>query len=108
MTLTELYKAVAAALTDHPDSQRCKQLARNAQEIAALTGWAPGVIDPHGHFAGRGAELRERIKHLYQASGQETLAELHDALADLTEAVARHDADLTAARDGADGDDAIY
>lgn len=108
MTLNELCKAVNAAISVRPDGLRCRQLTRNALEIAALTGWAPGVIDPQGRFDQLCTELQGRIKRLHETSGGNELAELHDALAELREAVARHDDDLAPSRDDGDDGDALY
>ena len=94
MTLNELCKAVNDALNDRPDGRRLRQLARNAGELASLTGWAPGAIDPQGRFAKICKDLEGRTRTLYERSAQQELAELHDALAELRETVARHDDDL--------------
>lgn len=107
MTLKELCKAVNEALNDHPDGLNLQRLSRSAVEIASLTGWAPGVIDPHGRFAKICVDLQQRARDLYEKTGKAEVAELHDALADLRETVARHDYDLAPDRD--DGpDDVAY
>lgn len=104
MTLKELCKAVNEALHDHPDGLNLRRLSRNAAEIASLTGWAPGVIDPHGRFAKICVDLQQRARDLHEKTGKAEVAELHDALADLREAVARHDYDLDPNNDD-DSDD---
>lgn len=104
MTLKELCMAVNEALNDHPDDLRLRQLTRKAEEIAALTGWAPGIIDPQGRFAKICTDLEDRSRGLYERTGQYDLAKLHDALADLRDTVARHDEDL---KPSAEDDDAL-
>lgn len=104
MTLKELCKAVNDALNDRPDGRRVQQLARNAQETAALTGWAPGVIDPQGRFAKICKDLEDRARALYERTTRRELAELHDALAELRETVARHDEDIKPSPADDDGD----
>jgi len=94
VTLKELCKAVNDALNDRPDGRRLRQLSRSAEEIASLTGWAPGAIDPQGRFAKICQDLEARSRALYERTSQYELAELHDALAGLRETVARHDEDL--------------
>lgn len=104
MTLKELCKAVNDALNDRPDGRRVRQLARNAEEITSLTGWAPGAIDPQGRFAKICKDLEERSRALYERTTHQELAELHDALAELRETVARHDEDLKPSSADDDGD----
>lgn len=104
VTLKELCKAVNDALNDRPDGRRLRQLSRSAEEIASLTGWAPGPIDPQGRFAKICKDLEDRTRTLYERTAQHELAELHDALADLREAVARHDEDLKPSSADDDGD----
>lgn len=106
MTLKELCKAVNDALNDHPDGMNLQRLSRSAAEIASLTGWAPSVIDPHGRFAKICVDLQQRARDLYEKTGKTEVAELHDALADLREAVAKHDYDLDPNTDNSD--DAAY
>ena len=108
VTLKELCKAVNDALNDHPDGLTLKRLSRSAVEIASLTGWAPGVIDPHGRFAKICVDLQQRARDLYEKTGKTEVAELHDALADLRETVARHDDDLNPNTDDKDSDDVAY
>ena len=106
MTLKELCNSVNEALNEQPDAQRLKHLAQQAAEIGALTGWAPGVIDPHGRFAKICMDLQDRAKAAYLRMGRADIAELHDALAALRETVARHDEDLRYSPD--DDDDVAY
>jgi uncharacterized protein YbjT (DUF2867 family) len=108
VTLKELCKSVNDALNEHPDAARLQRLARNAIEIASLTGWAPGVIDPYGRFAKICIDLQERARGLYEKTGKRELAELHDALADLREAVAKHDDDLNPAAKDDEGGAGIF
>ncbi len=108
MTLKELCKAVNEALNEHPDGLNLKRLSRSATEITSLTGWAPGVIDPQGRFDKICVDLQQRARDLYEKTGKTEVAELHDALADLREAVARHDYDLAPDSDSDDSDDVAY
>lgn len=106
MTLKGLCEAVNDALNGQPDGPRLKRLARHAAEIASLTGWAPGVIDPQGRFAKICMDLETKARNLYERTGQYELAEVHDSLAELRETVARHDNDLKPSAADEDGDEA--
>lgn len=103
MNLSELCKAAHEVL-EHPDKQTLQRLTRRAGEIASLTGWAPGQIDPEGRFDTICQQLLHKARQLYEQNQQQEIAELHDALAELRETVARHDDDLRP--DSSEGDDA--
>lgn len=106
MKLPELYQAVERLLdAEQADADECTQLAKRAVEIAALTTWAPGAIDPQGRAAEISGQLEARLRERYGEDRGQALAELHDALADLRAAIARHDEDL---RPSAGGDDEYY
>lgn len=108
MTLKELCDSVNEALNERPDALRVKQLTQHAAEISALTGWAPGIIDPHGRFAKICMDLQDRAKAIFTRTGRTDIAELHDALGALLETVARHDHDLRYAPDGDEDEDVNY
>lgn len=99
MKLPELYRAVQAALDGERDAPALEKLARCAAELADLTTWAPGVIDPHGRAASTSLVLEARIRALYAERSDTALAELHDALAELRATILKHDDDLRPRRD---------
>jgi hypothetical protein len=67
-----------------------------------MTGWAPGVIDPHGRIDSELARLQDRAKALYLENNDQAVAALHDALSDLRQAIAQHDSDFAAPEDDDD------
>jgi hypothetical protein len=106
MTFAELLSAVDAALRDGPAPGTLERLSRAAQQVADMTGWAPGVIDLHGRIDDALLRLQDQAKTLYLRDHDGGAAALHDALADLRQAIASHDLQWTAPPDDGD-DDAI-
>jgi hypothetical protein len=99
MNLPELYRTVQAALDGERDALALERLARRAAELADLTTWAPGAIDPHGQAVSISLALEAQIRGLYAEHSDPALAELHDALAELRAAILKHDDDLRPRRD---------
>lgn len=104
MTLPELYRAVRE-LIQNPTAHSAQLLCVEAQKIADMTSWAPGVIDPKGQAQAMSMELEQQLRKLYEQNRDQAIAELHDALCDVRAAIARHDDDLRPRRDDEDEDD---
>ncbi len=104
MQLPDLYRVLDATL-DRLDPDDAQTFAIRAREIAAMTTWAPGVIDPQGRAAALSLGLEARLKALFQQSGSNTLAELHDALSQLRVTIKQHDDDLSPTVADTDWDD---
>ncbi|MHB1527812.1 MAG: hypothetical protein ACYDDA_13485 [Acidiferrobacteraceae bacterium] len=104
MQLPDLYRALDATL-DRLDPDSAETFAIRVREIAAMTTWAPGVIDPQGRAALLSLGLEARLKALFQKGGDNTVAELHDALSQLRVTIKRHDDDLNPTAVDADWDE---
>lgn len=95
MNITTLHAEARAALSGEPDKYELRRLANMAGYIAEMVGWAPGVIDQDGRVKRAFGELMAVARQRFQAEQSPDVATLHDALADLIDAIARHDRDLT-------------
>jgi hypothetical protein len=107
MTAAELHREVGSALDGPVDGARLSRLAVETRRLADMVGWAPGAIDPDGHVVGRFEGLRATAMVGYKRSGEQPLALIHDALADLITAIVRHDRDLDAGDENGDDGEAF-
>ena len=90
-----LFHEVATALLNGEACRYDTQgVAVMAQQIAEMVGWAPGAIDPKGGLQDELERLRQTARQRYEREPQPVMASLHDAIADLMDAIARHDRDL--------------
>ena len=105
MNLNELNVAVRDALLRAPDSMLLRRLTLEAERIADMTGWAIGPIDPHGQVVAAFDALKRQARLRFEETPSPDLAQLHDALAELINAIACHDDDLDPAGLGAAEDD---
>ena len=106
MNLNELHVAVRDALLQAPDGTLLARLALEAERIADMTGWAIGPIDPHGQVVSAFGILKQQTRLRFEETPSPDLAQLHDALAQLINAITCHDDDLDPAGLGAaEGDD---
>lgn len=94
MNLRQLHDAARAALLDASHPQAPRQAANMALHLAEMVGWAPGLIDPKGEVGSMLDALRSESRARYEADSRSDIAALHDAIADLMDAIARHDRDL--------------
>lgn len=95
MSLTELLQAVERFL-DAPDPKALPALTQSASDLADMVGWAPGPIDREGRVTDHLFAVLDRLRERHAAQADTGIATLHDALASLGDAIARHDRDLTA------------
>jgi hypothetical protein len=105
MNLTELLRAISVVAQTGGTPTHCEALAREAEAMADMVGWATGPIDASGQLLDRLAALQEDLKLRYTLTNETALAMLHDALTDLGRAIARHDCDLDAKSAGEDEDE---
>jgi len=96
---------VVAALATEPDKAVLIEIAKQAQELSDMVGWADGVIDKQGRVSEEFIRLQAQARTQYEATGDKNLAILHDALGDLLAAIFRHDEDLTPSSNS--GDDGV-
>mgnify|MGYP001569620479 CR=1 FL=1 len=105
MNLNELHAAIRDALTQAPDGALLLRLAVEAERMADMTGWATGAIDPRGRIAVTFDDLKQQARLRFEEMQSPDVAQLHDALAVLINAIARHDDDLRPDGPGVSGDD---
>ena len=94
MNLNELHAAILIAFSQAPDGARLSSLAVEAERMADMTGWATGAIDPQGRIAAAFDALKQQARLYFEETQSPDMAQLHDALAVLINAIARHDDDL--------------
>ena len=95
MSLTELLQAVERFL-DAPDPKSLPALTQSASDLADMVGWASGPIDRDGHVTDRLFAVLDSLREHHAAQPDTGIATLHDAIASLGDAIARHDRDFTA------------
>lgn len=94
-----------AALAADPDEVILKDLAKQALQLSDMVGWADGIIDKDGRVSGAFLQLQAQARSQHDATGDGSVAILHDALGDLLAAIFRHDEDLMPA--SSDDDDSV-
>ena len=102
MKLEELFRAVNTLAQTGSSAAQCETLAREAENLADMVGWAQGEIDPQGQLLDRLARLQSDVQERYNCTHELALTILNDSLSRLGQAIARHDDDLTAASDAED------
>ena len=102
MSLGELYKAANRALSAEPERQALQHASSMALHLADMVSWAPACIDPRGEVRVALDAIRAAARLAYDQCGHAGVGTLHDAIADLAEAIARHDRDLEAGNAGAE------
>lgn len=105
MNLNELHAAISKALAQTPETAPLRGLAVEAERIADMTGWAIGPIDPQGRIAAAFELLKLQARVRFEETQNPDMAQLHDALGDLINAIASHDDDLNPDGIGASEDD---
>jgi hypothetical protein len=104
----ELLRAVSNVAQTGGTPAQCEALAREAERLADMVGWADGRIDASGQLLERLASLQDDLSLRHAQTNEPTLRLLHDALTGLGRAIARHDDDLDAGSAGEDeGEDFV-
>jgi len=98
----ELLRAISTVAQTGGTPAQCEALAREAQRLADMVGWANGPIDTSGQFLERLAALQDDLSLRHAQNNEPTLKLLHDALTDLGRAIVRHDDDLASGGAGED------
>ena len=94
MNIRLFHGAATAVLSGEACRYDAQGVAGMAQQMAEMVGWAPGAIDPKGELHDGLDRLRQTARNRFEEGQQPGMASLHDAIADLMDAVARHDRDL--------------
>ena len=94
MKLTELFRAVSVLAQTGGSGQQHEALAREAENLADMVGWANGPIDPQGQWLARLAALQDDLLQRQQQTQEPGIALLNDSLSRLGQAIARHDDDF--------------
>jgi len=58
VTITEFHQLSVAALAAEPDEETLIDLAKEAQQLADMVGWADGIIDKEGYRSKRSKNIR--------------------------------------------------
>jgi len=103
MTISEFHRLAMAALAAEPDETVLIDLAKEAQQLSDMVGWADGIIDQEGRVTEALDGLRAQARAQHEASSDNSVAILHDALGNLLAAIYQHDEDLTSSSDTDDG-----
>lgn len=94
MNLRALHRLVHTALAGGSPRDELQRAAGMASSLAEMVGWAPGEIDPCGEIRTVLDGLRAAARARFDVERSPDIAALHDAIADLTDAIVRHDRDL--------------
>jgi len=99
MTISEYHRLVLEALAAEPDEVVLIKLAKQAQQLSDMVGWADGVIDKGGRVSEAFTQLQAQARSKHEAAGDKNIAILHDAINGLLVAIFRHDEDLRPSTD---------
>ena len=91
MTISEYHRRVMEALNAEPDEVVMIELAKQAQQLSDMVGWADGVIDKNGRVSQAFTRLQAQARSIHEATGDQNIAILHDAMDGLLVAIFRHD-----------------
>ena len=102
MTITEFHQAVMEALAVDPDEEVLQDLAGQAQQLGDMVGWADDIIDKDSRVSDAFHDLQTRARTQHDATKDDNVAILHDAIGTLMGAILRHDEDLKPSTDSDD------
>ena len=94
MKLADLLREIYAVAQAGGSRAQCEVLARKAEDLSDMVGWAQGPIDPQGQWLERLSQLQDDLQERYRQTDDVTLVILNETLTRLGKAIARHDADL--------------
>ena len=103
MTISEFHSAAMAAIASDPGELVLKELIIQAGELSDMVGWAEGIIDKDGQVSEAFIHLQAQARLRHEATGDENIAILHDAVGVMLAVIYQHDEDLTPSTDN-DGD----
>lgn len=90
------------ALAAEPDEVILIELAKQAQQLSDMVGWADGLIDKEGRVSEAFIKLQAQARTQHEVTGDKNVAIFHDALGGLLAAIFRHDDDLIPSSDDDD------
>ncbi len=99
MTISEYHRQVMEALAAEPDEVVLIELAKQAQQLSDMVGWADGIIDKDGRVSEAFTQLQAQARSKHEATGDKNIAILHDAMDGLLVAIFRQDEDFRPSAD---------
>ncbi len=99
MTITEFHQAVMAALAVPPNEEILQDLGGQARQLADMVGWADDIINKEDRVSDAFHDLQVRARAQHDATKDDNVAILHDAIGELMVAILRHDEDLDPSAD---------
>ena len=98
MNIATLHQDAMQALTGELDEQEVRRLTKMALHFADMVGWATGVIDADGRVQAAFDQVRHAARERFETDRNQDVAALHDAIAELLDAIVTHDQDLAPVR----------
>lgn len=95
MTIVEFHRAAMDALKNDPDPIILQDLTKQAQELCDMVSWAESIIDKDDKVSDAFDHLKSLAQAQFEATTNQHVAVLHDAISDLLSAIYKHDNDLT-------------
>lgn len=102
MKLVDLLREINTVAQTGGSSAQCEVLAREAENLADMVGWAQGPIDPQGQWLDRLSLLQDDLQERYRQTNDVTLVILNETLTRLGKTIAKHDADLNSNQNAED------
>lgn len=98
MNIATLHRDALQAIAGDLDTQELHRLTNMASHFADMVGWASGVIDADGRVQAAFDQVRHAARERFETDRNQDVAALHDAIAELLDAIVRHDQDLAPVR----------
>ena len=95
MTIVEFHSAAMDALKNDPNEITLMDLTKQAHELCDMVSWAESIIDKDDKVSEAFAHLKSLARSQHEATQNQHVAVLHDAISDLLSAIYKHDDDLT-------------
>ena len=95
MTIVEFHDAAMDALKNDPDEIILMDLTKLAYELCDMVGWADSIIDKDDKVSNAFDHLISLARAQHEATKNQHVAALHDAIGALLSAIYKHDNDLT-------------
>lgn len=95
MTIVEFHDAAMDALKNDPNPIILQDLVKQADELCDMVGWADSIIDKDNKVSDAFDHLKSLAQAQHEATTNQHVAVLHDAISDLLSAIYKHDNDLT-------------